>query len=134
VSEKVTFSELSGQPVKLKRKEVTVEQWGGGKFYLMEISALTHRELMPKIKQIARRDENGDVRPEQAGELSATWLSHLLCDEDGQYPTVEWLMQYSLKLLTDLCNEGLEFNGLSDESEADIEKNSESPDQEPSGQ
>lgn len=131
---KVTFAELSGSPANLRKKEITVKEWGGGTFYLMEISALTHRELMPKIQAIAKKDQSGNIKPEVAGELAATWLSYLLCDEDGKYPEVEWLMKYSLKLLTDLCNDALDFNGLSDDVQSELEKNSESPEQEQSSQ
>jgi hypothetical protein len=128
---KVTFADLASGPSRLKRKEITIEEWGGGTFHLLEISGKTHRELIAKIEEI----KGGDSSPnaDKAGLLASTWLEHLLVDEDGNSPDKEWLMQQSLRLLIDICNQALEFNGLTEKIRESSEKNSESPGPEASG-
>ena len=129
---KVTFADLANGPSRLRRKEITIEEWGGGTFQLLEISGATHKNLIGKIEEIKGDDESPNA--EKAGLLASTWLEHLLVDVEGKSPEKEWLMQQSLRLLIDICNQALEFNGLTEKVRELSEKNSESRSREASGE
>ena len=101
---KVTFAALASGPSRLRRKKITIGEWGGGTFYILEISGTTHRDLIGKIEEIKGDDSSPNA--DKAGLLASTWLEHLLVDEDGKSPDKEWLMQQSLRLLIDICNCG----------------------------
>ena len=131
---KVTFADLASGPSRLKRKKITIEEWGGGRFYLLEISGTTHRDLVAKIEEIKGGDPDSNQNADKAGLLASTWLECLLVDEEGKSPEKEWLMQQSLRLLIDICNQALEFNGLTDKVRQSSEKNSESREPEASGE
>ena len=131
---KVTFADLASGPSRLKRKKIMIEEWGGGRFHLLEISGTTHRDLIGKIEEIKGEDADANPNADKAGLLASTWLEHLLVDEDGKSPEKEWLMQQSLRLLIDICNQALEFNGLTDKVRQSSEKNSESREPETSGE
>ena len=53
---KVTFADLATGPSRLRRKKITIGEWGGGTFYLLEISGTTHRDLIGKIEEIKGDD------------------------------------------------------------------------------
>lgn len=131
---KITFGTLKAAPSQLKRKEITVPEWGGGRFSIVEISAMMHKEIVPKIQELGKKDEEGHVPQQQAGVLASTWCSYLMEDVDGKNPEFDWLMTQSLKLVTSLAKQALTFNGLSDEVEEDPEKNSPAPEAENSSE
>lgn len=130
---KVTFETLKAGPSQLQKKKITVKEWGGD-FFITEISATDHKGLVPKIQELAKQDESGTVEQSSAGPLAAKWLSHLLEDVDGKKPDETWLMGQSLRLLMDLSKQALEFNGLTEESRKETEKNSTSPESEKSSE
>ena len=130
---KVTFADLASGPSRLRRKEIAIEEWGGGRFWLLEISGTTHRDLVGKIEEIKGEDADSNPNADKAGLLASTWLEYLLVDEDGKSPEKEWLMKQSLRLLIDICNQALEFNGLTDKVRQSSEKNSEGRGPEASG-
>jgi hypothetical protein len=129
---KITFAELASAPSQRKRKEITVEEWGGNTFYIVEISALDYRQATAQIIKSGTRDKQGNAVPGMEGLQGAIWLSFLIEDHEGKRPPVEWLEAQPMNLLIDLCAKALEFNGLSDKGKADLEKNSGIPESAPS--
>ncbi len=120
---KLTFAQLAQNPVQRPRKEVKVEEWGEGPFYLVEISGKQHEEMSAELLKAFDGAEPGIAAQRKTGTTGAIVLSRCLVDEEGQSPSKDWLMEQPIRILSRLCADAMQLNGLTPEAQATLEKN-----------
>lgn len=120
---KVTFAELSQQAPPLKRISEIIEEWGGGTFWLRELSGLEHQRFIAQLREARKEQSLDQYGAESPHTLAATLLSYCVEDEDGQKPAVEWLLTQPIHLLLHLRNKAMELNGLDAKAQEKLVKN-----------
>ena len=91
----------------------------GKQYELVEISARKYQALINRMEK-----EFGDNWQAKGGaQIAVIMLGSSLKAEDGTFPTEDALWELPMRILNKLSAEATKLNGLSAESQAELEKN-----------